>query len=164
MSNKISDYIWPKSVCPRFPDSQSNHLEIAPHILFFCRTGYLFWFWLILLWRYFISSSPLFPWLWVNIRRFIPSLSFLLFLFVCESYHMTPKSKANDADAARLWTGFLLFSTHILYVSNTIVFVIFVIHTLSYSVKCVKLRSIVRFTQAINVMWAFYFPYTNTLT
>lgn len=24
---------------------------------------------------------------------------------------MTPKSKANDADAARLWTGFLLFST-----------------------------------------------------
>lgn len=54
------------------------------YTFFLCRTGYLFWFWLILLWRYFISSSPLFPWLWVNIRRFIPSLSFFccFYLFV----------------------------------------------------------------------------------
>lgn len=42
-------------------------------------------------------------------------------------------------------------------------YLLFVIHTLSYSVKCVKLRSIVRFTAAINVIWAVLFIFCTLI-
>lgn len=86
----------------------SNHSQIARHF-----SNWLFILILIniiikIFHLLFASSHSA----WFNMSSsscfFFNSFRFVHSSFVCESYHMTMKSRANDADAARsvFWTGF----------------------------------------------------------